>query len=74
MQSWDIVKDVFVAVVAVCGAGFANSIQGWLKRIYEQLKSLNDTQVRHDERITHHHERLENHESRISNLEKHKYD
>jgi hypothetical protein len=70
MGDWSIIKDVFVGVCTLGGGLLANNIQTWLKRIYEQLKSLNDNQIRHDEKISSHHEKLQDHEKRITELEK----
>ena len=70
MADWNIIKDVFVGCCTLGGGILANNIQSWLKRIYEQLKTLNDNQIRHDERIANHHERLNDHEKRIADLEK----
>lgn len=68
-QSWGLIKDVFIVAITVAGGLLGNNIQMWLKRIYDQLKALNDQQIRHDERLNNHHERLNEHEKRISDLE-----
>lgn len=70
MNTWELIRDLFVGAATVCGGVLGTGILNWLKKIHEQLKSLNDTQIRHDEKLLQHHEWLRDHEVRIGNMEK----
>ncbi len=68
----DTLKWAFGGAVAVLGAitgFFGKAVIAKLSAILEELKNLNVSSARHDERINFHGEKLKEHEERIKDLE-----